>query len=210
MTEDQAACGLGDRLAHAQQGGFFSWFCLAAVGADEPALGPAINPAHDWRRFRPSGPRFHHLAELAVGLDDSHCITGANLSIARSFIDRPPIRPFARDIAQSFLCWVLPAEAELALRKEIGMIGAFADGESVVIGHPDALRSRWLRRSRWLNRFMGPRGEADVFMGRRSRSKRRVGGTCIAFENRADPRAGVSSPAAERCGGWLFMRVSRE
>jgi hypothetical protein len=69
VSGDPPPCGLGDRLSNAQQGGFFSWFCLTAVEADEPSPHPAINSTHDWQRFRPSGPRFHHLVELAVGLD---------------------------------------------------------------------------------------------------------------------------------------------
>jgi hypothetical protein len=202
MSEDSPPCGLGDRLADAQQGGFFSWFCLSAIGADEPAAEAAIDPAHNWQRFRPSGPRFHHLVELAVGLDESARISAASLGIARSFIEMPAIRPFARDIAKSFLNWMLPAETAAALRQEIELIGTFADGESVVITHAD------VPRPGWLHRVMGRSHEAAVFMGRVKRSKRRVGGTRIVFENRADPPHDMSSPAAAAGGGWLFIRVS--
>jgi len=189
VSEDPSRCGLGDRLSNARQGGFFSWFCLAAVAADEPSPVRAFDPAYEWERFRPSGPRFHDLVELAFGLDASGCIGAASLAIDRSFIEKPAVRPFARDIAKSFLYWVLPTDAQAALQDEIGLIGAFADGESVVIGHPDAL---W---SHLLNRFTRARSEAEVFMGRRSKSARSVGHTGIAFEN---------------CGGWLLIRVSRE
>jgi hypothetical protein len=204
VSEDPSPCGLGDRLSNAQRGGFFSWFCLAAVAADEPSPDPAVVSAHQWERFRPSGPRFHHLVELAVGLDESGCIGAANLAIDRSFIEQPAVRPFARDIAKSFLHWVLPTEAAAALHDEIALIGAFADGESVVIGHSDALWSH-LRQ-----RFMRTHSEVEVFMGRRAKSARRVGHVGIAFENRADPRDEARSPASGKRSGWLFIRVGRE
>jgi hypothetical protein len=190
VSHDAPPCGLGARLANAQQSGFFTWFCLCAVGADEPLPEPAVEPARTAQRFRPSGPRFHELVELAIDPNESACITAASLSIARSFIENPANRPFARDIAKSFLYWVLPTEAAHALRHEIALIGAFADGESVVIAHPDAPRPSWL------DRLLGRRNEAAVFMRQRGCSRRRVGRTRIAFENGR--------------GGWLSMRVSGE
>jgi hypothetical protein len=200
---DSPRSGLGDRLSDAQRSSFFSWFCLTAVAADEASPDRAIDPAHQWERFRPSGPRFHRLVELALGLDESGCIAAANLAIDRSFIERPAVRPFARDIAKSFLYWALPTEAAAVLQDEIALIGAFADGESVVIGHPDALRSRLL------NRFARARSEAEVFMGRRSKSARRVGHTDIAFESRVTRQDEARSPATGKRGGWLLIRISR-
>jgi hypothetical protein len=211
VSEDPPRCGLGDRLSHAQQDGFFSWFCLCAVGADEPPLGGQVDRVCTGQRFRPSGPRFHHLVELAVALDESTCIKAASLSIARSLIEQPAIRPFARDITKSFLGWVLPIEAQVALRRQIALIGAFADGESVVIAHPDAPR---LGR---LHRLLGRGNEAAVFMGRRTRSKRRIGRTRIVLENRdgtrecaigAGPVGEGSSTATARRARWLLLRAS--
>ena len=213
MSEYLPRCGLGDRLSHAQQSGFFRWFCLRAVGADEPPLSVEADLVRVDQRFRPSGPRFHRLVELAVALDESDCIRAASLSIARSFIERPALRPFARDIAKSFLNWVLPTEAEVALRRQIALIGAFADGPSVVIAHPDAPRPDWLCR------LLGRGNEAAVFMGRRTRIKRRVSGTRIAFENReeagdcpigADPEVEWGSTATGRRENWLLILVNGE
>lgn len=213
MSEDPPRCGLGDRLSNAQQSGFFSWFCLCAVGTDEPPLSGQVDRLCSGQRFRPSGPRFHHFVELTVALDESTCITVASLRIARSFIDKPAIRPFARDIAKSFLNWVLPTEAQVALRRQIALIGAFADGESVVIAHPGAPRPNWLYR------LLGRGNEAAVFMGRRTRSKRQVSGTRIAFENRDEAPEGpigtdlvceMGSTATARRESWLSIRVSGE
>lgn len=213
MSEAPHPCGLGSRLSDAERSGFFSWFCLSAASADEASLDPAIGSAQDCRRFRPSGPRFHDLVELTVRLDESACIRAAHLGIARSFIDAPAIRPFARDVAKSFLNWALPTEAGSALRREIALIGAFADGDSVVIAHPDVPRPRWLPG--WRDR----RHEAAVFMGRRRRSQRQVGHIRIAFENqarpsapwaRAEPPDSVESFAPGKRDGWLFMRISRD
>jgi hypothetical protein len=216
VSDDSHPCGLGNRLSDAQRSGFFSWFCLSAVSADEVSLDPAIGSAQDCR-FRPSGQRFHQLVELAVRLDESECIRAAHLGVARSFIDAPAIRPFARDVAKSFLNWALPTEAGSALRREIALIGAFADGESVVISHPVSYPA--VPRTHWLQRWMDRRHEAAVFMGRRTRSQRRVGHIRIAFENWAKPSADrnygerpddvKSLPTGQR-EGWLFMRISSE
>jgi hypothetical protein len=200
MSED---CGLGGRLADAQKGGFFSWFCLSEVGADDPQVETALDPPWRWQRFRPNGPRFHDLVELAVGLNETACIGAADLCIARSFIESPAIRPFARDIAKSFLNWVLPEEAGLALRHEIELIGAFADGESVVIAHADAPRPRWLYHA------LGRGGEAEVFMGSQSRSRRHVGQTHIAFENRAGPPDEKSTSGSVQPGRWLSILITQ-
>jgi len=213
VSEDPPGCGLGNRLSLAEQSGFFCWFCLSAVGADEPPLSGQLDGARAGRRFRPSGPRFHHLVELTLDLDESTCITAARLRIARSFIDEPAIRPFARDIAKSFLGWVLPTAAELALRQQIALIGTFADGESVVICHRDSPRPRWL------DHLVGRGNEAAVFMGRRTRSKRRIGRIRITFENhlqtaqrsidtdRAGEASSLATAGRER---WLLIHVSGE
>ena len=212
MIEDSPPCGLGDRLSHARQGGFFTWFCLSEVGAHDPSAA-SVDSGHDWRRFRPSGPRFHHLVELAVGLDESGRIEAARLGIARSFIETSSIRPFARDIGKSFLNWALPAEVRLELTHEIRLIGAFADGDSLVIAHPDAPRPRWR------DVIFGSRSEAAVFAGQRTRSERRIAGTRISFENcdgaprrriSAGLRGALHSTAVVRRGGWLFIRVNQE
>jgi hypothetical protein len=213
MTDEAPRAGLGETIAQAQTAGFFLWFHLAEVDEVDAiqangreATGPVLH------RFRPSGPRFHHLVELALGLDGDGQINAACLGIDRAFIAAARIRPFARDIAKSYLHWILPDDAAAALAPEIDIIGQFCDGESVVIVHSSAIRRSWLT-------WWGKRGGdmANVFMGKAARAERQFGRTRIVFENLIEPLPyGVSSthPAA-RCAvpnededAWLRMAVT--
>lgn len=179
MSRDQRA-GLGESVGDAQASGFFRWFHLA--DADEVA---AIDVnAHEiagrtWRRFRPSGPSFHDLVELAVGVDGVERISAACLGIDRAFIADSRIRPFARDIAKSFLNWILPADASIALAPEIDAISQFCDGESVVIARSSA---RPISRPKWGNQLTS--GDmAEVFIGNAARAEQTIHQTRIVFEN---------------------------
>jgi hypothetical protein len=83
---------------------FFVWFHL------EPADAPVTAGRPTWHSFRPSGPAFHPLVALDVGVDADSAIREARLGLDRAFIDGRE-DAFARDIAASFLRWALDAGA---------------------------------------------------------------------------------------------------
>ena len=181
MTEPVAngAAGLGQTIAQAEATGFFQWFSLDASEGDTDA---------DWRGFRPSGPRFHDLVVLTLRLSADQCISAARLDIDRSFIAEASIRPFARDIAQSFLGWILPPDAQSAMQSEINAVGQFADGESQVIAHRAAVVGRW--NLTWGKR---PKGDASsVFNGETASATWQIGAIHVAFENRRSGQLRIS------------------
>lgn len=186
MTGQASPAGLGETLAQAQESGFFRWFHLTSVDNADPVNAGTSEADQAWCRFRPSGPRFHHLVELALRLDGEDKITAACLGIDRAFISAARIRPFARDITKSYLLWILPADACTALAPEIDSISQFCDGESVVIAHVS-----------WFKQWRGhSRGHlAEVFMGTAASANRRVNKTRIAFENLIEPLPQGVSPS---------------
>ena len=170
-----------------------------------------------WQRFRPSGPRFRPLVELEVGLDSFGQIEAACLGLDRSFIAAAPIRPFARDIATSYLQWVLPTDAAVVLSRDIELIGAFCDGESALIIPAADRRATWFT---WWGKHRDSAAAADAFMGTLAHASRRVGNTRIFFENLSEPLPqGVASSrwATARAvprsmpndieGSWVRMAV---
>ena len=177
MSDTHHRTGLGSTLAEAEASGFFQWFHLTLV--DQARIGGdgATDPAgHERQRFRPSGARFHHLVELELMLDGMRRIGAARLQIDRAFIANAAIRPFARDIAKSFLQWVLPPDARSGLEPDIEAIGRFCDGESrIIVAAPQrSWPDRWFKRRRSL---------AAAFMAVALRAERRIGRTRIILEN---------------------------
>jgi len=195
VNSETPRAGLGGTIAEAQAGGFFGWFHLAAVD-DLAAIDDQAQEfaGLTWHRFRPSGSSFNSLVELAVGVDGDERISAACLGIDRSFIANARIRPFARDIAKSFLNWILPEDACIALAAEIDAISQFCDGESVVITRSSA-------DSTSRSKFDKPRaggGMADVFIGISARAEQTIGTTRIVSENLIEPLPfGVSSRRTE-------------
>jgi hypothetical protein len=194
-NSDLPRAGLGETIPEAQAGGFFGWFHLAPVDDLAPIEDNAQEVAGlTWHRFRPSGSSFNALVELAVGVGSDERIAAACLGIDRAFIANARNRPFARDIAKSFLNWILPQEAGIALAADVEAISQYCDGESVVITRSSADSSSRPTSG-------GPRasgGMADVFIGSAARAEQTVGSTRIMSENLMEPLPrGVSSRRTE-------------
>ena len=114
------------KLAAEQQSGFFTWFHLEADG--EPV------PDEDGirHRFRPLGEAFRPLVLLDVVTDAGDGIRFAHLCLDRSFVSGPD-DAFARDIARSFLEWVLDDAARQQAAPLIANIGNLAAANAPVI-----------------------------------------------------------------------------
>ena len=194
LNSKTPSSGLGTTMAEAQASSFFSWFHLTAVDDGAPSDDPAQEIAgRTWHRFRPSGPSFQPLVELAVAVGGDERISAACLGIDRAFIANARIRPFARDIAKSFLNWILPEEACIALAAEIDAISQFCDGESVVITRSATPAATLKGQAR-----SGSGDMADVFIGNSARAEQSIGPTRILFENLIEPLPhGVSSSGGD-------------
>jgi len=215
MNSGAERTGLGETLVAARAGGFFSWFSLEPVDAAAvvPGAAPEI-PVQAWHLFRPSGPRFHPLVELAVGTGGDERIVAACLGIDREFIAGARDRPFARDIAKSFLDWILPDDARAVLAPDIVDIGRFCDGESVVIVAASAMVPSGFQQKPQRS----GEGVSQVFIGNAAHAEQRIGPTRIVFENLIEqlPQGVQSRPATvvraapqEEQAAWLRIAVSR-
>jgi hypothetical protein len=194
ISSEAKLASLGASLEEARTSDFFQWFHLAEVREGAAIDHGAQQIAGEtWHRFRPSGASFHEVVELAVGVDGDERICTACLGIDRAFISDARIRPFARDIAKSFLSWILPADANNALAAEIDAISQFCDGESVVIARAAAVPAPGQPR---MSRLAG--GMADVFIGNAAHAEQTIGPIRISFENRIEPlpRGVLPSPKA--------------
>ena len=109
---------------------FFAWFHLEPDG--EPV------PDHDGirHRFRPLGEAFRALVVLDVVTDAGDGIRSAHLCLDRSFVSGPE-NAFARDIAKSFLGWILDDAAEDQAAPLIANIGNLAAANAPVIRTDD-------------------------------------------------------------------------
>lgn len=121
----------GRTLAAELQREFFAWFHLEPDG--EPA------PAGDGQRhrFRPAGDAFRPLVALDVQVDSMGSMLSAQLCLDRSFVSGPD-DAFARDLAKSFLAWILDDEAQAGAAPLIANIGdlAAARGPVITAGTP--------------------------------------------------------------------------
>jgi hypothetical protein len=216
MNSGAERTGLGETLVSARAGGFFGWFHLEPVDAAAVVPGDAQEiPEQPWHRFRPSGPRFHHLVELAAGTDGDERITAACLGIDREFIAGARDRPFPRDLAKSFLDWILPDDARAVLAPDIVGIGQFCDGESPVIVAASAVGpSRFQQKPQHSGE-----GVSNVFIGNAAHAEQTIGPTRIVFENLIEQlpqgvqsrRATVVRAVPEKeQAAWLRIVVSRK
>src|SRR5947209_15745185 len=82
---------------------FFTFFHLQPSCEPSPA-----DLGRSWHCFRPSGPKFEALVEVAVLAGESGRVVRSRLGLARTFINRRADGVFARDIAKSFLLWAFP------------------------------------------------------------------------------------------------------
>ncbi len=118
------------RLAAEAGAEFFTWFHL------EPDGGPASEGDGIRHRFRPAGEAFRALVGLDVTVDAADAIRSARLCLDRSFVNGPQ-DAFARDIARSFLMWILDDAAQAQAAPLIANIGSFAAANGPVItAHP--------------------------------------------------------------------------
>ncbi len=106
------------RLVAEQEPAFFGWFHL------EPDGEPVPDDGGFRHRFRPSGDAFRALVVLEVRTDVTDGIRSAHLCLDRSFVSGPE-EAFARDIAKSFLGWILDDEA--AQERAAPLIANIAD-----------------------------------------------------------------------------------
>ncbi len=183
-------------LADERQCHFFAWFHLEPAGEPVPAPGGA------WHCFRPEGPAFHALAEVAVRVDREGAIAAAVLGLDRTFIDGRN-GAFARDIARSFLAWLLePAARQRALP-------LIANIESL-----RALAAPVLVRGRLPEPPADTTGAYAVFTGERARATVPLNTAELTLANvagpfpaadifRAEPASGPLPPAP----GWLRIDI---
>lgn len=116
----------GRRLDDEYEAEFFTWFHL------EPDDAPVRDAAGIRHRFRPSGDAFRGLVVLDIITDDADGIRSAHLCLDRSFVSGPE-DAFARDIAKSFLGWILDGEAQQEAAPLIANIGNLAAANAPVI-----------------------------------------------------------------------------
>lgn len=103
---------LGERLEQARQTEFFRWFQLEEVGRTARVV-----------HFKPSGAKFRNLVTLNLPLDSKGRLVGAELVLARSFVESGRDGMFARDIAKSFLGVATTAQERQAVADLIAEIG---------------------------------------------------------------------------------------
>ena len=114
------------RLVAERQSEFFAWFHLEADGA------PVPEDEGIRHRFRPLGEAFRALVVLDVVTDAGDGIRSAHLCLDRSFVSGPE-NAFARDIAKSFLGWILDDAAQEQAAPLIANIGNLAAANGPVI-----------------------------------------------------------------------------
>jgi hypothetical protein len=94
---------LGRKLTDSVDHDFFRWFHLVRYEAPRGLADGAT-----WHGFRPEGERFRDLATVNLETDRAGRIADAKLCLDRAFVEHPQDGRFARDIAASFLRWILP------------------------------------------------------------------------------------------------------
>lgn len=112
---------LGHTLGDAVHQDFFRWFHL--VRYEDPRM---LADGATWHGFRPEGAAFRDRVTLNLETDRAGCIADAKLCLDRAFIEHAKDGAFARDIAASFLNWVLPGPAQAGLGgflEELGDLG---------------------------------------------------------------------------------------
>jgi hypothetical protein len=119
---------LGSTQSSATQTALFQWFHLEETTQETTPQGTVVH-------YRPSGERFHNLAEVLLVLRDGQ-LASASLRLERSFIDGRD-SPFARDIAASFLQTGLNAADWKTLDRTILQIQRETGGATVLVGPGD-------------------------------------------------------------------------
>ncbi len=114
------------KLAAERESRFFTWFHLEADGE------PVAEAERLRHRFRPAGDSFRALTVLDVTVDAGDGIRSADLCLDRSFVSGPD-DAFARDLAKSFLEWVLDDAARQQAAPLIANIGNLAAASAPVI-----------------------------------------------------------------------------
>ncbi len=118
------------RLATEQDCELFTWFHL------EPDGQPVAGDGGVRHRFRPSGDAFRALVLLEVVTDAADGMRSAHLCLDRSFVSGPD-EAFARDIAKSYLGWILDDEAQQEAAPLIANIADLAAANGAIIAAAD-------------------------------------------------------------------------
>ncbi len=114
------------QLAAEHTSEFFAWFHLEADGTPVP---DGDDLSH---RFRPAGSAFQSVVALDVVTDAADGMRSACLSLDRSFVSGPE-DAFARDIAKSFLGWILDSTAQERAQPLIAHIADLSTADAPVI-----------------------------------------------------------------------------
>jgi hypothetical protein len=90
---------LGTEIQALESTEFFQWFNLEESGSGHCQ-------GLELRRFQPTGPNYHDLTSVVIINNEANQLEGADIFLAREFIDNMPHGSFAADIASSFLSLV--------------------------------------------------------------------------------------------------------
>jgi hypothetical protein len=99
MPQEKSFGVLGTESQTLASTDFFHWFHLEETGSGQ-------YQSLELRQFQPSGPKYHDLTSVILISNEFNQLQGADLFLAREFIDNVPHGIFASDIAASFLSMV--------------------------------------------------------------------------------------------------------
>lgn len=125
----------GTTLEQAQKTDFFQFFNMERTGETKQGDKTVVT-------FQPSGGAFHELARVNMTLNAKGNIAGAELVLARSFVDSPKNGIFARDIAKSFLGDAVNTEDGDRVAGLAGEIHQLTGTQSTVIVHSGAIPAK--------------------------------------------------------------------
>jgi hypothetical protein len=109
---------IGSLLTRALDQEFFRWFSLERY---EPPQ--SLADGCTWHGFRPAGAKFQALVTVNLETDAAGRVIDAKLCLDRAFVEHPKDGAFARDIAASFLRWVLSSESQSAVAEFLNELG---------------------------------------------------------------------------------------
>lgn len=176
---------IGSGLKQALDQEFFRWFSLERYEAPRPLADGSV-----WHGFRPSGEKFRELATINLETDAGDRILDATLCLDRAFIEHPQDGPFARDIAASFLRWILSPDQQAAIGgflSELGDLGPNVIRLSRAPAPPPGCPSPLYR----------------VFLGRDKDAEQMLPGVLLRIAN-LQAREGPRDPRHD----WIWIRVA--
>jgi len=176
---------IGSALTAALNQEFFRWFHLER---HEPPQ--ALADGRTWHGFRPSGEKFQSVVTVNLETDAGDHIIDAKLCLDRAFVEHPKDGAFARDIATSFLRWVLSPDQQEPLSGFLSELGDL--GPNVI---------RFARAS-----VEVPPGSPGplyrVYLGREKDAEQALPGVLLRLTN-LQAREGLRDPQHD----WIWIRV---